>query len=78
MLPERAFCSPGSPSRAAVTLACLLSTAELRVLRLLPTHLSLAQIADELVVSRNMVKSQVAAIYRTFGAANEAGGAPAR
>jgi LuxR family transcriptional regulator, maltose regulon positive regulatory protein len=47
-----------------------LTTAELRVLRLLPTHLSLSEIADELVVSRNTVKSQVAAIYRKLGVEN--------
>jgi LuxR family maltose regulon positive regulatory protein len=48
----------------------LLTKAELRVLALLPTHLSLAQIGDELVISRNTVKSQVAAIYRKLGAAS--------
>jgi LuxR family maltose regulon positive regulatory protein len=41
-----------------------LTTAELRVLRLLPTHYTLGEIGTELVVSRNTVKSQVAAIYR--------------
>jgi len=39
----------------------------LRVLHLLPTHKSLAQIADELFVSRNTIKSQAAAIYRKLG-----------
>jgi LuxR family maltose regulon positive regulatory protein len=48
----------------------LLTRAELRVLALLPTHLSLAQIGDELVISRNTVKSQVAAIYRKLDAVN--------
>ena len=41
-----------------------LTKAEMRVLQLLPTHLSLAEIAEELYTSRNTVKSQVAAIYR--------------
>jgi LuxR family transcriptional regulator, maltose regulon positive regulatory protein len=41
-----------------------LTTAELRVLRYLPTHLSFAQIADELFVSRNTVKTQAVAVYR--------------
>lgn len=41
-----------------------LTPAELRVLHLLTTHLSIGDISDELVVSRNTVKSQVAAIYR--------------
>ena len=38
--------------------------AELRVLRYLPTHLSFAQIAAELFVSRNTVKTQAIAVYR--------------
>ena len=44
-----------------------LTTAELRVLRYLPTHLSLAAIADELFVSRNTVKTHTIAIYRKLG-----------
>src|SRR3954451_11347672 len=46
-----------------------LTPAEVRVLSWLPTHLSLQQIADELVVSRNTVKCQAAAVYRKLGAA---------
>jgi ATP/maltotriose-dependent transcriptional regulator MalT len=42
--------------------------AEVRVLQLLPTHLSLGEIAEELHVSRNTVKTQVAATYRKLGA----------
>jgi LuxR family maltose regulon positive regulatory protein len=45
-----------------------LTPAEIRVLQLLPTHLSLTDIANELVVSRNTVKSQVAGIYHKLGA----------
>lgn len=44
-----------------------LTTAELRVLRLLPTHLSLQEIADELFVSRNTAKTHSVAIYRKLG-----------
>ena len=44
--------------------AMALSAAEERVLRLLPTHLSLGDIGVELHVSRNTVKSHVAAVYR--------------
>jgi LuxR family maltose regulon positive regulatory protein len=44
--------------------AMALSTAEMRVLQLLPTHLSLGEIGDELYTSRNTVKSHVAAVYR--------------
>jgi LuxR family maltose regulon positive regulatory protein len=45
-----------------------LTDSELRVLRLLPTNLSLADIASQLYVSRNTVKSHVAAIYRKLEA----------
>ena len=49
-----------------------LTTAELRVLQLLPTHYTLGEIGDELVVSRNTVKSQVAAIYRKLDVTSRA------
>src|SRR4051812_3389456 len=45
-----------------------LTAAEVRVLQLLPTHLTLREIADELFVSRSTVKSQVAAIYQKLDA----------
>ena len=54
--------------RNAVPSAMALSAAEERVLRLLPTHLSLGEIADELHVSRNTVKSHVGAVYRKLHA----------
>jgi len=47
-----------------------LTAAELRILPLLQTHLSLGEIAHHLVVSRNTVKTQVAAIYRKLDATN--------
>jgi LuxR family transcriptional regulator, maltose regulon positive regulatory protein len=47
-----------------------LSAAELRVLQYLPTHLSLAEIADKLFLSRHTVKSHVVAVYRKLDAAN--------
>jgi LuxR family transcriptional regulator, maltose regulon positive regulatory protein len=40
-----------------------LTAAEMRVLQLLPTHLTLSEIAEELYISRNTVKTQVASIY---------------
>lgn len=49
-----------------------LTTAELRVLRFLPTHLSFAQIAEELFVSRNTVKTQAIAVYRKLGVSSRA------
>jgi LuxR family maltose regulon positive regulatory protein len=45
-----------------------LSPAELRVLDWLPTHLTFAEIAEELFVSRNTAKTHALAIYRKLGA----------
>ena len=44
-----------------------LSPAELRLLHLLPSHLSFPEIAEQLVVSPNTVKTQSRSIYRKFG-----------
>lgn len=44
-----------------------LSDAELRVLRMLPSHRSLEAIGAELFISRNTVKSHTMAIYRKLG-----------
>ena len=48
--------------------AWALTESELNVLQFLPTNLTLADIAAELFVSRNTVKSHVAAIYRKLDA----------
>jgi LuxR family maltose regulon positive regulatory protein len=48
-------------------IATPLTPAEARVLRYLPTHLTFAEIADELFVSRNTVKTQAIAAYRKLG-----------
>jgi LuxR family maltose regulon positive regulatory protein len=40
-----------------------LTTAELRVLPLLPTYLSFQEIADRLLISRNTVKTHAMSIY---------------
>ena len=53
--------------RAATSLIAPLTTAELRVLAYLPTHLTYQAIAEDLLVSRNTVKSQTIAIYDTTG-----------
>jgi LuxR family maltose regulon positive regulatory protein len=50
-----------------------LTTAELRVLRYLPTHLTMAEIAERLYVSRNTVKTQAIAVYRKLGTASRSG-----
>ena len=44
--------------------------AELRVLRLLPTHLSFPAIAKQLFVSTNTVKTHVRALYRKLDASS--------
>jgi LuxR family maltose regulon positive regulatory protein len=47
--------------------ASALSAAELRLLPLLPTHLSFAEISERLFLSRNTIKSQAMSIYRKLG-----------
>lgn len=47
-----------------------LTMAELRILRFLPTHLSLREIGDRLHVSTNTVKTQAHAVYRKLGASS--------
>jgi LuxR family maltose regulon positive regulatory protein len=44
-----------------------LSAAELRLLPYLATHFSLQRIAEDLVVGRETIKSQVTSIYRKLG-----------
>jgi LuxR family maltose regulon positive regulatory protein len=47
-----------------------LTTAELRVLRFLPSHLSFREIAEHLQVSANTVKTQAHAVYRKLDASS--------
>jgi LuxR family maltose regulon positive regulatory protein len=47
--------------------ASSLTTAELRLLALLPTHLSFREIGERLFVSRHTVKTQAISIYRKLG-----------
>ena len=47
-----------------------LTTAELRVLRMLPTHLSFREMGSRLCVSTNTVKTQAQAIYRKLDASS--------
>ncbi len=49
-----------------------LSAAELRVLELLPTHLSLALIGETLHISRSTVKTHVRSIYRKLDVSERA------
>jgi LuxR family maltose regulon positive regulatory protein len=48
--------------------ASALTAAELRLLPLLSTHLSLPEIAQEMFLSRNTIKSETTSIYRKLGA----------
>ena len=52
---------------SSLTDSTALTTAEVRVLQYLPTHLSFPQIADELFVSRHTVKTQAMSAYRKLG-----------
>jgi LuxR family maltose regulon positive regulatory protein len=47
-----------------------LTIAELRVLRFLPSHRSFREIASQLGVSANTVKTQAHAVYRKLGVAS--------
>jgi LuxR family maltose regulon positive regulatory protein len=49
-----------------------LSPAELRLLHFLPTHLSFRQIAEELFVSPNTVKTQARSVYQKLGVSSRA------
>jgi LuxR family transcriptional regulator, maltose regulon positive regulatory protein len=55
---------PAGPGASALT------AAELRLLPLLSTHLSIPEIAGEMFLSRNTIKSEVNSIYRKLGAAS--------
>ncbi len=50
-----------------------LTLAELRVLRFLPSYLTLGQIAARLQVSTNTVKTQAHAVYRKLGVSSRSG-----
>jgi LuxR family maltose regulon positive regulatory protein len=50
-----------------------LTTAELRILQFLPTHLSLREIAERLYVSANTVKTHARSVYRKLGASSRGG-----
>jgi LuxR family maltose regulon positive regulatory protein len=57
---------------AAAVGASALTTAELRLLPLLPTQVSFPEIAERLFVSRHTVKSQVRSVYRKLGVSSRA------
>src|SRR5262249_32792276 len=57
----------GSPAAPSQPMPEPLSGSEMRVLRYLPTHLSVSEIATELSVSRNTVKTHTRHLYRKLG-----------
>jgi LuxR family maltose regulon positive regulatory protein len=57
---------PGSNTPAASSL----TTAELRILPMLATHMSFPEIGAEMFLSPNTVKSQAIAVYRKLGASS--------
>ena len=58
---ERGSSAPGASS---------LTAAELRLLPMLSTHLSFAEIAAEMFLSRHTISSQAMSIYRKLGASS--------
>jgi LuxR family maltose regulon positive regulatory protein len=52
-----------SDAKATLVGSSTLTSAELRVLPLLPTYLSFQEIAERLLISRNTVKSHAMSIY---------------
>jgi LuxR family maltose regulon positive regulatory protein len=57
-------------AEGAVAGPSTLTTAELRVLRFLPSHLSFREVAERLHVSGNTVKTQAHAVYRKLDASS--------
>ncbi len=62
--------APGAAHAGAQQLS--LTTAELRVLQFLPSHLSIREIAERLYVSPNTVKTHARAVYRKLDASSRA------
>jgi LuxR family transcriptional regulator, maltose regulon positive regulatory protein len=67
---EQAWARADSFAAAAILGPSSLTTAELRVLRLLPTHLSFREIAANLHVSGNTIKTHAHAVYRKLDASS--------
>jgi LuxR family maltose regulon positive regulatory protein len=67
---EQALGELDTGAAGALEGSSLLTLAELRILRFLPTHLSFREIGDRLHVSTNTVKSQAHAVYRKLDASS--------
>jgi ATP/maltotriose-dependent transcriptional regulator MalT len=72
VLLEQAERETRSASRRRVEVAAPLTERELAVLQLLPTQLSTREIAGELYVSVNTVRSQAQGVYRKLGVTTRA------
>jgi LuxR family maltose regulon positive regulatory protein len=57
-------------SRGGIAGVSSLTTAELRLLPLLPTHLTFAEIGERLYISQHTVKTQAVSVYRKLGASS--------
>ena len=60
----------GDSASASPSGGWCLTTAELRVLQFLPTHLSFPEVAERLFVSANTVKTHARSVYRKLGASS--------
>jgi LuxR family transcriptional regulator, maltose regulon positive regulatory protein len=67
---EELRAQPSKERRSDSPGASALTAAELRLLPLLSTHLSLPEIARELFLSRNTIKTEANSIYRKLGASS--------
>jgi LuxR family maltose regulon positive regulatory protein len=67
---DRAWAYADTLAEAQLAGPSALTIAELRVLRFLPSHRSFREIAAQLEVSANTVKTQAHAVYRKLGAAS--------
>jgi LuxR family transcriptional regulator, maltose regulon positive regulatory protein len=67
---DEAWAQVDAYSASAALAPASLTTAELRILRLLPTHLSFREMGSRLYVSPNTVKTQAQAVYRKLDASS--------
>jgi LuxR family maltose regulon positive regulatory protein len=67
---ERAWAQMDTLAETSLAGPSSLTIAELRILRFLPSHRSFREIASQLGVSANTVKTQAHAVYRKLGAAS--------
>jgi LuxR family transcriptional regulator, maltose regulon positive regulatory protein len=67
---DRAWAHLDSLAETSLAGPSSLTIAELRILRFLPSHRSFREIASQLGVSANTVKTQAHAVYRKLGAAS--------